>query len=326
MSAQSGAIAVGAEPVRVEVAEAASTLGSARALSPADLAELLGAFNDVTSQLQATHATLHAEVARLRAELSEANERLQRSRRLAALGEMAAGIAHEVRNPLGSIRLYAEMLVADLEAMPEQRACAGKIASAVRAADAIVTDVLHFAREVRVQARACEAGVLFARALDACRDLCAGVEIGGGMGEGVVCWCDPHLAHQALVNVVRNALEAAAEGEGGARRLVLDAEGRTDADGRGETALIVRDSGPGVTPEVIDRMFNPFFTTRATGTGLGLSIVHRIADAHGGRVEVRNNRDDEPGACGARVEIVLPGERAGGREARPMDGAEERRR
>ncbi|TVQ61156.1 MAG: hypothetical protein EA378_09935 [Phycisphaerales bacterium] len=309
MSAPSGSMGVGVEPVGVEpvrVEVASVPPASSRALSPADLAELLGAFHDVTSQLQSTHATLHAEVARLRGELSEANERLQRSRRLAALGEMAAGIAHEVRNPLGSIRLYAEMLIADLASMPEQRACAGKIASAVRAADAIVTDVLHFAREVRVQSRACEAGVLFARALDACRDLCVGVEIGGGLGEGVECWCDPHLTHQALVNVVRNGLEAAAEGEVAPRRLTLDAEVRTDADGRDEVALVVRDSGPGVTRDVIDRMFNPFFTTRATGTGLGLSIVHRIADAHGGRVEVRNNAEDEAGARGARFEIVLP--------------------
>ena len=72
-----------------------------------DLGELLSAFNDATSRLQSAHESLHAEVARLKSELREANEALERSRRLTALGEMAAGIAHEVRNPLGSIRLYA---------------------------------------------------------------------------------------------------------------------------------------------------------------------------------------------------------------------------
>jgi len=306
------------------IGEAPSMAPAPGGLSASDLGELLSAFNEVTARLQATHATLHGEVARLRAELSDANERLQRSRRLAALGEMAAGIAHEVRNPLGSIRLYAEMLVADLGSMPEQRACASKIAGAVRAADAIVTDVLHFAREVRVRPRACEAESLFERALDACRDLSVGIELGGGRGAGVGCVCDADLLHQALVNVIRNGLEAASESPAGERRVALDAEARTDADGRAEVALIVRDSGPGVSAEVVDRMFNPFFTTRATGTGLGLSIVHRIADAHGGRVEVRNNAEDTPGARGARVEIVLP---TGGDEAaaiRPTDGAEER--
>ena len=83
---------------------------TAASVSPAELAELMSTFNQVTGRLQSTHESLRTEVARLQEELREANEQLQRSKRLAALGEMAAGIAHEVRNPLGSIRLYARML------------------------------------------------------------------------------------------------------------------------------------------------------------------------------------------------------------------------
>src|SRR5262245_49927759 len=116
----------------------------APALSPGDLAELLGAFNDVTTRLQSTHDTLRAQVARLEGELRQANEQIERSRRLAALGEMAAGIAHEVRNPLGSIRLHARMLEHDLTERPEQRGLAEKIISEVRGLDAVVGDVLSF--------------------------------------------------------------------------------------------------------------------------------------------------------------------------------------
>src|SRR5262249_30890105 len=96
-------------------------------LDPADLAGLLAAFNDVTAKLQASHEQLRAEVSRLTRELGEANAQLERSRRLAALGEMAAGIAHEVRNPLGSIRLYARMLEEDLAHSPSEQTIAGKI-------------------------------------------------------------------------------------------------------------------------------------------------------------------------------------------------------
>src|SRR5687767_8545993 len=96
------------------------------AMTPAELAGLMSAFNEVTGRLQQTHETLQREVVRLRGELREANEQLERSRRLAALGEMAAGIAHEVRNPLGSIGLYARMLEQDLSDRPAERATAVK--------------------------------------------------------------------------------------------------------------------------------------------------------------------------------------------------------
>ena len=116
------------------------------ALDSADLAELMGAFNDVAAKLQESNQMLTAEVTRLSGELRDANEQLMRSKRLAALGEMAAGIAHEIRNPLGSIGLYAEMLRDDLADRPEQRTCANKIGAAVTGLNRIVTDVLTFSR------------------------------------------------------------------------------------------------------------------------------------------------------------------------------------
>ncbi len=100
---------------------------SSHDLSVQDLAELMSAVNEVTGKLQKSHDVLRAEVARLNLELREANAQLERSRRLAALGEMAAGISHEVRNPLGSIRLYARMLEQDLSDRPEQCVVATKI-------------------------------------------------------------------------------------------------------------------------------------------------------------------------------------------------------
>jgi signal transduction histidine kinase len=273
------------------------------ALTPVELAGLIASFNEVTSRLEHTHESLRLEVARLQDELREANEQLQRSRRLAALGEMAAGIAHEVRNPLGSIRLYARMLEQDLADRPVERALAGKIEAAVRGLDAVVGDVLNFAREVRVHPEAVPGGELLERALHAC----AGDDPGECVryvlrGVGALLRCDAVLMQQALVNVVRNALQAMAEAAApaGGHILTLEAAARP-----GECCVSVADTGRGVPEAVLDRVFNPFFTTRKTGTGLGLAIVHRIVDAHGGRIAVRNNRSDA-GVSGATVELTWP--------------------
>lgn len=271
-------------------------------LTPADLAELMRAFNEVTGKLHDSHERLQGEVERLRRELREANEQLQRSRRLAAMGEMAAGIAHEVRNPLGSISLYARMLEEDLAQRPEQCELAVKIGEAVRGLDAIVRDVLGFARELKLRAQPLDAAGALRRAAEAVlAGVGADVEVRWLEGPMVALRGDRDLVHQALLNVVRNAVEAMEAAE--RRVLTLGAARVEDPEAGERVALLVEDTGGGIAPEVIDRMFNPFFTTRASGTGLGLAIVHRIVDAHGGRVVVKS----EPAARrGTRVELQFP--------------------
>lgn len=269
------------------------------AVTPGDLAELLTVFNEVTSRLEATHDQLRAEVARLNGELARANEEVERSRRLAALGEMAAGIAHEIRNPLGSIRLYARMLEEDLRHMPEPHRVACRIAEAARTMDAIVRDVLSFARGQAIRAERVRVSEVIAEALSACLEEGSGVRVVRAdlsRGEGAEVLGDATLLRQALVNLIRNAREAMEESRG-ERVLTLDARRHGEW-----VTLSVRDTGVGVSEEVARRMFNPFFTTRPAGTGLGLAIVHRIVEGHGGRVSVRNN---VPGP-GATAEVVLP--------------------
>lgn len=266
------------------------------AMSPGELAELMRAFNEVTARLEATHDQLRAEVERLTRELSKANEELERSRRLAALGEMAAGISHEVRNPVASIRLFARILIEDLGDRPAERETAAKIERAARTLDAIVGDVLTFARELRVQQTAVRAGELFDAAVECCRSLRGfeGVKVERRAGQTEL-WADPTLAQQAVTNIVRNAYEALLESGSTPARIVLAAEEVVaPGGGAGQVAISVSDTGPGIPEEALQRIFNPFFTTRASGTGLGLSIVHRIVEAHGGRVSVRNNGDMPP--------------------------------
>lgn len=276
-------------------------------LSGEDLAELFRSFNEVTARLQETHESLRSEVTRLERELRDANEQLRRTERLAALGEMAAGIAHEVRNPLGAIGLNARMLIDDLEDRPECAAVAQKIADAVRGLNGIVGDVLAFARRIVVRPTLVSASDLLDQACDDSRALfeSAGLHVSRSYLDAAPAEvaCDPSLLRQALVNVLRNAAEAIDDAESVDRVITLHVRSLrpTHTTGAARVALVIDDTGPGVPDEVLGRMFNPFFTTRAAGTGLGLAIVHRILDAHGGTVAVGRSPSG-----GARIELTLP--------------------
>lgn len=291
---------------------AASTpLALADSLGIDDLRDLMSAVTQTTERLQSTHVMLQQQVSRLQHELAEANAALRRSQSLAALGEMAAGIAHEVRNPLASIQLYAEMLGDDLANRPDQAEVCHKIIRAVIGLDAIVRDVLSFARNTTIHPELISVDELFDRALTACDAMirCGGFEIirEDESGDGLVISADPVLLTQALGNIIRNAIEAMMEAESPVRRLNLVASHRRVRCPGGKTAprttLSITDTGPGIPNEVLDRIFNPFFTTRKTGTGLGLAIVHRIVDAHGGHINIHS----EPGQ-GTQFEVCLPSE------------------
>ncbi len=283
---------------------------SAEELSTGDLAELMAAFTEVTTKLEKTHGQLRSEVSRLNAELRQANEALQRSRRLAALGEMAAGISHEIRNPLGSIRLYTSMLIEDLADLPEQQQIVEKIGRAVRGLDEIVGDVLTFAREMKIHPHPCDTSGLIDAALEMCWADLHNMQVLRQDLEtnSFELMCDPTLIQQALVNILRNAGEA--NRVSGGKQIVIGVEPcmLEDAEQQAQGCVFsIGDQGDGIPEQVIERMFNPFFTTRATGTGLGLAIVHRIIDAHRGKVEVRNNGSDgQVQGVGARVEFYLP--------------------
>lgn len=290
-----------------------------------DLGEIVLAYNQVTKNLQISHESLREEVLRLQRELASTDAQLQRSKRLAALGEMAAGIAHEIRNPLAAIQLYANMLVEDLgivmKTIPkkhpntknselrtekvwinlpqieESLSNAHKIADAVHGLNAIVNDVLSFAREIIPEPRRVLVEQLFDRAIDShCPAIDKAlvnvtVEI---VPADLTVQVDPELVHQALLNTIRNAVEAMSTMPGADRSLILKAR-----ESDGYVVFSVHDTGSGIRSEDIDRIFNPFFTTRNTGTGLGLAIVHRIVDAHGGAISVHND-------CGAVFELRWP--------------------
>ncbi|MEC8734428.1 MAG: ATP-binding protein [Planctomycetota bacterium] len=270
-------------------------------ISQSDFGELVRSFNEITSQLERTHDTLRAEVAELKHELAEANERLRRSRSLAALGEMAAGIAHEIRNPLGAMALNLGVLREDLESMPDSLVLCDRLAGSVQGLDAIVGDVLSFARDTRVSTRCCEPLELINAALEANAPLVdrVGVRVEVDVRPGLSADVDPGPVTQALTNVVRNACEAleTVPDRAPVLSIVVDrglVRTTTDAGRVEHLRFLIRDNGPGIPDELKERIFNPFFTTRETGTGLGLAIVHRIVDAHGGTLTIE---DATPGTA-----------------------------
>ncbi len=264
-----------------------------------ELAAIIGAYNDVTERLKESHDRLQREMERLRLELADKNRELARRERLAALGEMAAGLAHEIRNPLGGIQLFAGLLARDLASQPRQYEIVQKISNGVRTLEGLVTDILAFAG----QAEPRFARVNLDRVLKESLDLAAaafqknGAEVRYVSAEESASAAfeidaDAGQLQQALLNLLQNAAEAA--GRGG-HVTVTAAAGEGDA-----VQVTIADDGPGIPPDLLGRIFNPFFTTKDRGTGLGLAIVHRIVEAHGGSIRASN------GTRGAVFSVTLP--------------------
>ena len=266
--------------------------------------ELMESFNQASRQLENTHVDLRNQVGRLQAELAEANERLRMSRSLAALGEMAAGIAHEIRNPLGAIRLDVEMIREDATAEPSIQLCS-RVLSAVTRLDGIVGDVLSFARQSALSPQEVVLDQLLGSVLLELSQKLDSVAVDLRIDpEGLRISADRGLLSQVLVNIIQNACEAMEETGVEDPRILISCftdRRRVDSGQRMDHVVIrVDDHGPGISEELGRQIFNPFFTTRQSGTGLGLAIVHRIVDAHGGHLVAGNAEH------GARVEVCLP--------------------
>ncbi len=267
-------------------------------MDPGELEGILEAYNEVTERLKQSHEMLRAEVSRLRDQLDEKNKELARRERLAALGEMAAGVAHEIRNPVGGIGLYASLLVKDLSDRPRSEEIAKKIGAGVKKVECIISDILAFARGAEPELLPTNLWALVERLLvqisPQARVANVSVEVEDSL-RNLLVRCDELQVERALLNLIYNAIDAT-NPEGVVRLF----KGGVHEDGK-LVGIVVADDGPGLAEENIQRVFNPFFTTKDSGTGLGLAIVHRIAEAHGGWISVENGVEG-----GARFELTLP--------------------
>jgi signal transduction histidine kinase len=222
--------------------------------------------------------------------------RLAQSEKLAALGQLAAAIAHEVRNALGVIRSAAQGLNESLPASDAdaQRACSF-ITAEIDRLGSVVSSLLSFARPPRLAPRPVGVGALFDQALLLARPDLEAKEVRVVRHDDAttpLVRADSDLVVQVLLGLLANAADAVPRGG----EVTLDARA---ADGVVE--LAVADSGPGIPEPLRGRVFEPFFTTRDKGTGLGLAVARQIIEAHAGRIEV----GERPGG-GARFRISLP--------------------
>jgi len=249
---------------------------------------------------------LYQELAETLAEtnrkLEQAQEEARRSERLAALGQMSAGLAHEIRNPLGVIKGSAEMLHQKLgESNPLATELAGYISSETNRLSALVTRFLDFARPLHAELTPQEVTAALDRALHSVSLMFKGepVRVERQYEANLpLVPLDESLCEQAFVNLIQNAYDAMGSG-GGTLRVTARANG-ANRDG---VEVSIEDTGPGIPPDLREQIFNPFVTTKKTGVGLGLSIVSRIIDGHHGTIRIENSGDNERGA---RFVVFLP--------------------
>lgn len=222
-----------------------------------------------------------------------AKRRLESERRLSLLGEMSAVMAHEIRNPLASLKGHAQLLAERLPAESSDRRKADRVVLEATRLEALTADLLGFVR----------IGPLDLRPADPAALLRASVEEVGAEGFALDAaavpgaWrLDATRLRQALVNLLRNARQATpAEAEAPQASVVAAGE---------RLIFTIRDFGAGLPPGQEERIFDPFFTTRASGTGLGLSVARRVVELHGGRLTAENHPEG-----GAVFRIVLPAEK-----------------
>lgn len=227
-------------------------------------------------------------------------EHLHQTERLAALGEMIAGVSHEIRNPLGIIRSTAELLQGRTENERQKKLC-GIIVEEASRLNNIVTEFLDFARPKTPKAVCCQIEEIINRNLivleSELRHLGIEVETQYESGNSVML-ADPDLLYRVMVNLLHNSMQAMPDG---GRLAIRTSLVMTNSRTEPRVEIRIEDSGSGIPAQVQKKIFNPFFTTREKGTGLGLAIVKSIIDSHGGMIQVESDGDR-----GTGIIIQLP--------------------
>lgn len=260
------------------------------------LNDAFNVFRDASKKLEDQYAVLETRVEELNAELAEKNRAIERTRRLAAMGEMAARIAHEIRNPLGSMSIFATLLEREL-ADDDRKKLAEHISKGIKSLDNLLSNMLLFANSPEARLKTIDIreiiddSILLAKGREK-----KGVEIRASYNGGTMLSADPNLLSQLFLNLIINALDAVEE-----NGLVEVSTSVVERDGSELLEIKVSDNGKGIAKDELDRIFDPFFTTKERGTGLGLAIVTSVVDAHAGWIKA----DSIPGE-GTAFTIGIP--------------------
>jgi two-component system sensor histidine kinase PilS (NtrC family) len=228
-------------------------------------------------------------------ELRRLEAQSRRSERLAMIGQLAAGIAHEIRNPLASISGSVELLRQGPSPSDDDRTLMAIVHREIQRLNVLIGDLLDYANPRPPQRVDFDLGVMVEETLQVARreQAFASIEMAFSVDRPLSLHADPAKLRQVLWNLLRNAADAAALG---GRHVRVDARRAPDA-----TTLVVADDGPGIPADQLTRIFDPFFTTKSKGTGLGLATCHAIVAEHGGHIDAAS----EPGK-GTQMTVSLP--------------------
>lgn len=230
-------------------------------------------------------------------EIQHLKKEIARSQRLASIGRLAAGVAHEIRNPLSSIKGFATYFKERYRDTPRDQQTAEIMIQEVERLDRVIGQLLEFARPMSIQKRATQLDVLIRHSMKMVegdarqKGITLNVESDPRINTVQI---DPDRIKQVLLNLYLNALEAM---EGGGELSV--ACHRVDTNQ--SIQITVSDTGPGIKPEDLPHLFDPYFTTKTSGTGLGLAIVHKIIESHKGEIQVKSRRGE-----GTTITMVIP--------------------
>ncbi len=241
---------------------------------------------------------LRASLARLTA-LKQAQERTLQSERLAAIGQMVAGLAHESGNALARSQACLEMLAMEVEDRPEALKLIARIQTAQNHLQQLYADVRNYAAPLKLERRSLSLRSIWRQAWSNLADLRQGRTAmlhEDNYGVDLVCLVDPFRLEQVFRNILENALAACNDSV----EITVTCTA-AQLEGQPALAIAVRDNGPGLSPEQRRRIFEPFFTTKTKGTGLGMAIAERIVQAHGGQITV-----GAPEGGGAEIQLLLP--------------------
>ncbi|MCX5757551.1 MAG: ATP-binding protein, partial [Candidatus Hydrogenedentes bacterium] len=260
------------------------------------LAEAAMCLPYLVDQLETTCEQLH----KLNQELATTQQRLVQTERLASMGQLSAGVAHEINNPLGTVLIYSHMLLREIEETNPMRADMEMIVREATRCKGIVRSLLDFARQSRVSKTPTDLASLFQEieAIMGPRAQAAGVELACEVAPDVpVVMIDAEQVKQVLVNLMRNGIEAVTHDKGCVRLTAANTKSEREVEIR------VTDNGDGIPEEHLSRLFTPFFTTKemGKGTGLGLAIAYGIIKMHSGDINVESKQGE-----GTTFTILLP--------------------
>ncbi len=243
------------------------------------------------------NSTLYSKIENANANLRDARERLLHGERLAAIGEMATNLAHELKNPLVTIGGFAGRLLKSLPGETREHQYADTIVNEVSRLEKMLTDILSFSRKPTICFSECDLAEILQDCIASCETAFEdkGLTLSTFIADGV--WNlhgDCHQLKQIFLNLILNACDAMVDGG----HLTVSVCKATPEDN--SAVVSIKDTGGGIPKEILPRIFSPFFTTKQHGTGLGLAIANRIAINHFGSIEAENYEN------GAIFKVKLP--------------------